>query len=122
VNQKKQFMDLKLKNMNNNFLISDLFLKYQSLAYLIIIFWAILISSFQSLFVIWKHIEMINLILFVVYFLIGLSSVIILIMQISRIYFSSDNSIKRRVWIVVNILFYYGVLYADLYLSTQTRF
>ncbi|KIA98756.1 hypothetical protein OA88_20430 [Flavobacterium sp. JRM] len=115
-------MDLKLKNMNNNFLISDLFLKYQSLAYLIIIFWAILISSFQSLFVIWKHIEMINLILFFVYFLIGLSSVIILIMQISRIYFSSDNSIKRRVWIVVNILLYYGVLYADLYLSTQTRF
>lgn len=122
MNQKKQFMDLKLKNMNNNFLISDLFLKYQSLAYLIIIFWAILISSFQSLFVIWKHIEMINLILFFVYFLIGLSSVIILIMQISRIYFSSDNSIKRRVWIVVNILLYYGVLYADLYLSTQTRF
>lgn len=108
--------------MNNNFLISHLFLKYQSIVYLFIILWALLIANFQNLFVIWKYIELINRIIFFVYFLIGLSSVIILIMQISGIYFSSENNIKRRVWIVVNILLYYGVLSGDLFLSTQFRF
>ncbi|MEZ0130881.1 hypothetical protein AB9T88_14400, partial [Flavobacterium sp. LBUM151] len=95
---------------------------YQSIAYLFIILWTILIANFQNLFSIWKYVELINTTLFFIYFLIGLSSVLILIKQILRIYFSSDNGIKIKVWIVVNIALYYGVLLADLYLSTQIRF
>lgn len=108
--------------MKNNYLISNSFLKYQSIAYLFIIFWAILIRNVQSLFVIFKFTELINLVLFFIYFVIVLLSVIVLIKQIRRIYFSSENDIEKSVWIVVNIFLYYGVVFADLYLSTQFRF
>jgi hypothetical protein len=108
--------------MKNNYLISNSFLKYQSITYLFIIFWAILIRNVQSLFVIFKFTELINRVLFFIYFVIVLLSVIVLIKQIRRIYFSSENDIEKSVWIVVNIFLYYGVVFADLYLSTQFRF
>ncbi|MBB4802893.1 membrane protein YdbS with pleckstrin-like domain [Flavobacterium nitrogenifigens] len=108
--------------MKKGFLILDSFLKFQSIVYLFIIIWAVLIANLQNQFTVWKYIEKINKILFFIYFLIGLVSVIILIIQILKIYFSSDNSMKRKVWIVANILLYYGVLSAVFYLSAQFRF
>lgn len=108
--------------MNKSFLISDSFLKYQSIAYLFIIFWAILIRNAQSMFVIFKYTELINQVLFFIYFVVVLSSVVVLIKQILRVYFSLDNNIKRSIWLVVNIFLYYGVLLADLYISSQFRF
>ncbi|KFF04407.1 hypothetical protein B0A68_17320 [Flavobacterium reichenbachii] len=114
-------MDLKLNKMKNSFLISVSFLKYQSAAYLFVILWTVLIAKVQSMFVIFKYTELINEVLFFIYFVVVLSSVILLIKQISRIYFSSESNIKRSVWIVVNIFLYYGVLLADLYLASQFR-
>ena len=108
--------------MKNSSLISDSFLKYQSVAYLFIIFWAIFIRNVQNMFVIFRYTELINQVLFFIYFVVVLSSVVLLIKQISRIYFSPDNNVKRSIWIVVNIFLYYGVVFADLYLSTQFRF
>lgn len=117
-----QLLDLKLNKMKNNFLISDSFLKYQSAAYLFVILWTVLIAKVQSMFVIFKYTELINQVLFFIYFVVVLSSVVVLIKQISRIYFFSESNIKRSVWIVVNIFLYYGVLLADLYLVSQFRF
>lgn len=108
--------------MKKSFLILDSFLKIQSTVYLFIILWAFLIANLQDQFTVWKYIEQINKILFFIYFLIGLVSVIVLIKQILKIYFSSDNTIKKRLWIVANILLYYGVLSAVFYLSAQFRF
>ncbi len=108
--------------MKKGFLSLDSFLKFQSIVYLFIIIWAVLIANLQNQFTIWKYIEQINKILFFICFLIGLVSVIILIIQILKIYFSSDNNMKRKVWIVANILLYYGVLLAVFYLSAQFRF
>ena len=108
--------------MKKSFLILDSLFKFQSIAYLFIIIWAFFISNLQNQFEIWKYIEQINEILFFIYFLIGLASVIILIIQIFKIYFSSDSNMIQRVWIVTNILLYYGVLLAVFYLSAQFRF
>ncbi len=108
--------------MKNSYLISFPFLKFQSIVYLFIIFWAILIKNVQSLFVVWKYTEEISVILFFMYILVALGSVILLIMQVLKIYFSLDNSLKKKIWIVANIVLYYGVLFADLLLSTQIRF
>jgi hypothetical protein len=108
--------------MKKSFLISDSFLKYQSIAYLVIILWTILIVNVHSMFVIFRFTELINQVLFFIYFVVVLSSVVILIKQILKIYFSLEHSIKSCVWIAVNIFLYYGVLLADLYLVSQFRF
>lgn len=108
--------------MKKSFLILDSFFKFQSIAHLFIIVWAFFISNLQNQFEIWKYIEHINKVLFFIYFLIALLSVIVLIIQIWKFYFSPNNNIKKMLWIVVNIVLFYGVLVAVYYLSEQFRF
>ncbi|MBE8724177.1 hypothetical protein [Flavobacterium hungaricum] len=110
--------------MKNSFLISYSFLRFQSMAYLFVIFWTTLIANVPSMFVIWKYTELMNGIVFFIFLFVVLLSVIVLIMQVLKIYSSQnqDNSIIKKVWIVVNIVLYYLVVGADLYIVSQFRF
>jgi hypothetical protein len=109
--------------MKQSIITSYSFLRLQSIVYFFIIVWALLIKNFQILFVVWKHIELINKILFVIYFFTVLISVVVLIKQIRSLYFNDDDdqNTLKRIWAVFNIILYYGVITADLYLASQSR-
>jgi len=111
--------------MKQGIITSYSFLRLQSIAFFFIIVWALLIKNFQILFVVWKHIELVNKILFVIYFFTVLISVVVLIKQIRSLYFNDDDdddqNTLKRIWVVFNIILYYGVMAADLYLVSQSR-
>jgi hypothetical protein len=107
--------------MKNSVLISYPFLRVQSILYVFIIAWTIMIRKFPDIFVIWKYVELVNQILFFIYLIIGLGSVLVLIGQILNVYLYSESSIKKGVWTTANIVLYWGVLIADLCLLTECR-
>jgi hypothetical protein len=107
--------------MKDKSIVSVWFLRTQTFAYCIVIAWAYLLYSFQDIFLITRYIETFTSFLFFTYFIIVLSSIIILITQLKRIFTSEDENLVKKLWVVSNIVLYYAVVMADLYLSTQIR-
>jgi hypothetical protein len=107
--------------MEDKSITSWWFLKKQTLCYLFVITWATLIFFYQDIFLISKYIETLTLIIFAVYFIVVLSSTILLITQLIKIFIIEDEYEGIEARIVLNIVLYYGVVFADLYLSTQIR-
>ena len=108
--------------MKDKSIASVWFLKTQTFVYCIVIAWAYLVYSYQDIFLITKYVESFTAILFFIYFFVVLFSVIILIIQLKKIFISEDETFLKKLWVVSNIILYYAVIIADLYLSSQIRF
>jgi hypothetical protein len=108
--------------MKDKSIASICFLRTQTIAYCIVIAWSYLLYSYQDIFLITRYIESFTALLFFIYFFVILFSVIILIIQLKKIFISEDETLLKKLWVVSNIILYYAVIMADLYLSNQIRF